>query len=164
MHSYTVFSLQLNLYLPLYCAPHWQKSHCGVLNLVNSDLGVDTKWLPSVPYGEVWAFCIIAAIIQYTFVYEPDLMRRPFYQWIDDLSKDPQGRLDKYLLNFRRQYHVRVPKGHEVVERSACNTSFYYQGELLPEDPSNSIPDGHKPYMATGDCTYFDILERQAIV
>ena len=122
-------------------------------------LGVETRWLPSVPFGEVLAFCVIAAIIQYTFVYEPELMRKQFFQWIDDLSKDPQGRLDKFLLNLRRQEHVRVPRGYEVVERSACNTDYYYESKIYPNDPDNLIPDAHKPYMATGDCDYFDRIE-----
>ena len=124
-------------------------------------LGVEKKILPSVPYGEIWIFCLIAAIIQYTFIFEPDLMRKQFYRLIDDLSRDPQGRLDKFLLNLRRQYHIRVPKGYEVVERSACNTDYYYTKQLHPPDPCHHISDAYQPYMTTGDCKYFDEIERK---
>lgn len=122
-------------------------------------LGVERKWLPSIPHGDIIIFCFVAAITQYTFIFEPDLMPRQFYQFIDDLSKDPQGRLDKFLLNLRRQYHIRVPRGYEVIERSACNTDFYYTGQLHPSDPNNYISDAYKPYMTTGDSKYFDEIE-----
>lgn len=122
-------------------------------------LGVDKKILPSVPFGEILVFCLIAAIIQYTFIFEPDLMRKQFYRMIDDLAKDPQGRLDKFLLNLRRQYHTQIPEGYQVMERSSCNSDFYYTNQMHPPDPNNYFSDAYKPYMTTGDCKYLEEIE-----
>lgn len=123
-------------------------------------LGVEKKILPSVPFGEILVFCFIAAIIQYTFIFEPDLMRKQFYRMIDDLAKDPQGRLDKFLLNLRRQYHTQIPEGYQVMERSSCNSDYYYTGQMHPPDPNHYFSDAYKPYMTTGDCKYLEEIEK----
>ena len=124
-------------------------------------LCVDHKILPKIPAGEIILFAVVASVTQYTFTYEPELMRKQYFQFIDDLAKDPQGRLDKFLLQMRCRYHSRMPKGYQVMDRSACNTDFYYTNSLSPPDPENYFPEHYKPFMTTGDSDCFDVLDKR---
>lgn len=84
--------------------------------------------------AEVLCFCVLAGFTQYSYVYEPDLMRRQYFRFIDELAKDPQGRLDKFLLFIRGLWRTRIPPGLEVMERSSSNTDHYYTGRLSCPD------------------------------
>ena len=95
----------------------------------------------------VLLFCLFAGITQYTFCYEPILMRKQYYQFIDELAKDPQGRLDKFLLYIRSIQNTKIPEGFELMERSLSHTDYYYTKSYFAPDPEGYITDDIKPCM-----------------
>eukprot|EP01095_Lingulamoeba_sp_RSL-Kostka_P016708 TRINITY_DN8271_c0_g2_i2.p1 TRINITY_DN8271_c0_g2~~TRINITY_DN8271_c0_g2_i2.p1 ORF type:complete len:220 (+),score=26.56 TRINITY_DN8271_c0_g2_i2:218-877(+) len=63
---------------------------------------VHKHYLPSIPFGSALLFALLCTIIMYTYIHEPELMRKDYYQFIDTMANDPLGRLDKFVVHLKR--------------------------------------------------------------